>query len=153
MRIDISRIGKIYFLLVSPIKLSVAQDLEARFGDRVIIAAFGTDITSMGLAPGDEIVSAGYHLHSLDTAVFVALHHAIGADTPIMIVNKGVENTHLPAALLEGGEMTANAIQKAVIYSVIQTHQGGYSLNTFNQCRKLVKRGLNRLRIIRSFGI
>ncbi len=48
MRIDISKIGKIYFLLVSPIKLSVAQDLEARFGDRVIIAAFGTDITSMG---------------------------------------------------------------------------------------------------------
>ena len=62
MRIDISKLGKIYFLLVSPIKLSVAQDLEARFGDRVIIAAFGTDITSMGLAPGDEIVSAGYHL-------------------------------------------------------------------------------------------
>lgn len=124
MRIDISKIGKIYFLLVSPIKLSVAQDLEARFGDRVIIAAFGTDITSMGLAPGDEIVSAGYHLHSLDTAVFEALHHVIGANTPIMIVNKGVENTHLPAALLEGGEMTANAIQKAVIYSVIQTHQG-----------------------------
>lgn len=86
MRIDISKIGKMYFLLVSPIKLSVAQDLEARFGDRVIIAAFGTDITSMGLAPGDEIVSAGYHLHSLDTAVFVALHHAIGADTPVVVV-------------------------------------------------------------------
>jgi hypothetical protein len=40
----------------------------------------------MGLAPGDEIVSAGYHLHSLDTAVFVALHHAIGADTPVVVV-------------------------------------------------------------------
>lgn len=34
----------------------------------------------------DEIVSAGYHLHSLDTAVFVALHHAIGADTPVVVV-------------------------------------------------------------------
>lgn len=106
MRIDISRIGKIYFLLVSPIKLSVAQDLETRFSDRVIIAAFSTDITSMGLAPGDEIVSAGYHLYSLDTAVFVALHHAIGADTPVVIVNKGVKKTHLTAALIEDGEIT-----------------------------------------------
>ncbi|AIR01978.1 hypothetical protein LG71_19690 [Pluralibacter gergoviae] len=85
MRIEVSRIGKIYFLLVSPIKLSVAQALDTRLGDRVIIAAFGTDITSMGMAPGDELVSAGYHLHNLDTAVFVALHHAIGADTPVVI--------------------------------------------------------------------
>lgn len=86
MRIEISRRGEIYFLLVSQIKLSVARDLEARFGDRVIIAAFGTDITRLGFAPGDELVSAGYHLHNMDTAVFVALHHAIGADTPVVIV-------------------------------------------------------------------
>ncbi|WP_155412772.1 hypothetical protein [Pluralibacter gergoviae] len=85
MRIEVSRRGEIYFLLVSQIKLSVAQDLDARFGDRVINAAFGTDITSMGLAPGDELVSAGYHLHNLNTAVFVTLHHAIGADTPVVI--------------------------------------------------------------------
>ncbi len=106
MRIDISKIGKIYFLLVSPIKLSVAQDLEARFGDRVIIAAFGTDISSLDFAPGDELVSAGYHLHSLDIAVFVALHHVISVDTPVMIVNKWVEQSHLTAALIEGGEIT-----------------------------------------------
>ena len=34
----------------------------------------------------DEIQTGGYHLHSLDTAVFVALHHAIGADTPVVVV-------------------------------------------------------------------
>ncbi len=88
MRIEISRREKIYFLLVSQIKLSVAQDLEARFGDRVINAAFGADISCLDFAPGDELVSAGYHLNNLDTAVFVALHHAIGADTPVVIVTR-----------------------------------------------------------------
>ena len=74
MRIEISRRGKIYFLLVSPIKLSVAQDLEARCGDRVVIAAFGADISCLNFAPGDELVSAGYHLYNLDTAVFVVFN-------------------------------------------------------------------------------
>ncbi|WP_115239371.1 hypothetical protein [Klebsiella oxytoca] len=43
---------------------------------------------------------------AFQAAVFVALHHAVGADTPVMIVNKGVEKTHLTAALIEGGEIT-----------------------------------------------
>ncbi|HDR2587312.1 TPA: hypothetical protein QCI16_002074 [Enterobacter ludwigii] len=86
VRIEIFKRESDLMLLITPIKFSVAESLASAMEGREVITAFGTCVTAIDTAPGDELVSLGLYFDNLDSAVFITLNHLIKANKPIPIV-------------------------------------------------------------------
>ncbi len=86
MRIEITKVGGKVCLVISPIKLSVADRIATAMENSEIVAALGAYFTAIGEAPNGELVGLYRYFNNLDTATFVTLNHLIETDEPVPIV-------------------------------------------------------------------
>ncbi|MGK8935568.1 hypothetical protein ACRS85_23275 [Pluralibacter gergoviae] len=86
MKIEISKVQGQICLLISPVKISVADRLATAMENSEVIAAFGAYFTASGEAPSGELVGVYLYFNNLDTAALITLSHLVEADEPIPVI-------------------------------------------------------------------
>ncbi|MES3573249.1 hypothetical protein [Enterobacter cloacae] len=86
MHIEIFRIEGRACLLISPIRISVAERLASAMENSEVVAALGAYFTPVGEAPVGELVGLYIYFDNLDTAAFITINHLIETDKPIPVI-------------------------------------------------------------------